>query len=106
MNEETRKEIEELLKENKIMLFMKGYKTEPMCGFSAKVIQILNSLNVEYETFNVLDDQEIREGIKEYGDWPTIPQLYSNGELVGGCDIIIDLYQKEKLKGELGLVKN
>ncbi|MCH7850251.1 MAG: Grx4 family monothiol glutaredoxin [Nanoarchaeota archaeon] len=101
MEDETKNKIYELLKENKIMLFMKGNRTEPMCGFSARVIQILNTLDTEYETFDVLEDPKIREGIKEYGNWPTIPQLYHKGELVGGCDIIIDLYRDGELKGEL-----
>ena len=104
MNSETKLQFEELLKENKLVLFMKGYKDQPMCGFSAKVVQILNHIGAEYETVNVLDDQDIREGIKEYGSWPTIPQLYKEGKLIGGCDIIIDLFQKDKLKEELGLI--
>ena len=103
MNEETRKEIEELVKNNKVFLFMKGFPESPMCGFSAKVVYILNQLEIPFESFNILDDQEIREGIKEYGNWPTIPQLYSNGELIGGCDIITELAESGKLKSELGI---
>jgi monothiol glutaredoxin len=103
MNNETKEQIEELVNGNSIMLFMKGYPNNPMCGFSAKVAYILTHLNISFESFNVLEDQDIREGIKEYGNWPTIPQLYANGELIGGCDIIIELAQKGELKKELGL---
>ena len=70
----------------------------PQCGFSNNVVQIINSLGVPYETFDVLQDYEIRQGIKEYSDWPTIPQVYINGEFVGGSDILIELYQKGELQ--------
>jgi monothiol glutaredoxin len=76
---------------------MKGNKLMPQCGFSNNVVQILNVLGVPYETFNVLDDYEIRQGIKEFSNWPTIPQVYMNGEFLGGSDILIQLYQQGQL---------
>ncbi|NJK66250.1 MAG: Grx4 family monothiol glutaredoxin [Microcoleus sp. CSU_2_2] len=90
--------IDELVKENKIMVFMKGNKLMPQCGFSNNVVQILNTLGVPYETVDVLADPEIRQGIKEYSNWPTIPQVYINGEFIGGSDIMIELYQKGELQ--------
>lgn len=89
--------IQSLIDNNKIFLFMKGFKNEPMCGFSAQVIHILNTAGVEYETFNILDDWDIREGIKEFSNWPTIPQLYVNGKFIGGCDITMELARKGEL---------
>ena len=83
---------------NTIMLYMKGTRLMPMCGFSATVINILNDYSVEYETVNVLEDPEIRVKLSEYSDWPTIPQLFVNGELIGGCDIAMELHQKGELK--------
>lgn len=80
-----------------VMLFMKGEKLFPQCGFSARVVQVLNRMGVEYQTFNVLEDAEIREGIKAFSQWPTIPQLYIKGEFVGGCDIVVDMYQNGEL---------
>jgi monothiol glutaredoxin len=94
---ETRTKIEELLKNNKIVVFMKGNKLMPQCGFSNNVVQILNSVGVDYTTVNVLDDYEIRQGIKEFSDWPTIPQVYVNGEFIGGSDIMIELYNSKEL---------
>jgi monothiol glutaredoxin len=90
--------IDTLVKQNKIMVFMKGNKLMPQCGFSNNVVQILNTLGVPYETVDVLDDAEIRQGIKEYSSWPTIPQVYVNGEFLGGSDILIELYQKGELQ--------
>lgn len=90
--------IEELVKQHKVMVFMKGNKLMPQCGFSNNVVQILNVLGVPYETIDVLADPEIRQGIKEYSSWPTIPQVYINGEFVGGSDILIELYQKGELQ--------
>ena len=101
MNEEIKSKIEKMVKENKILLFMKGDRNQPMCGFSAQVIQALGKHEVSYETFNILDDWDIREGIKEYSTWPTIPQLYVNGEFIGGCDIIMELDRKNELNGAL-----
>lgn len=95
---ETKAKIDKLLSENKIMVFMKGSKLMPQCGFSNNVVQILNTLGVPYETLDILADPEIRQGIKEYSNWPTIPQIYINGEFVGGSDIAIELYQSGELQ--------
>ena len=86
------------IENNTIMLYMKGTRLMPMCGFSATVINILNAYSVEYETVNVLEDPEIRVKLSEYSDWPTIPQLFVNGELIGGCDIAMELHQKGELR--------
>ncbi|MFC4765728.1 Grx4 family monothiol glutaredoxin [Dyella koreensis] len=93
----TRDRIESLLKSHRVVLFMKGTRQQPMCGFSAAATNTLNELLPEYHTVNVLEDPEIREGIKAYGDWPTIPQLYVEGELVGGADIIRQMYGSGEL---------
>jgi monothiol glutaredoxin len=93
----TRDRIETLLKDHRVVLFMKGDRQQPMCGFSAAATNTLNELLPEYHTVNVLDDPEIREGIKLFGDWPTIPQLYVEGELVGGADIIRQMYASGEL---------
>lgn len=98
MTPELKERIDNLVKQNKILVFMKGTKLMPQCGFSNNVVQILNAMGVPYETVNVLDDWEIRQGIKEYSNWPTIPQVYINGEFVGGSDILIELYQKGELQ--------
>lgn len=98
MQENIKKEIENMLNNNKVFLFMKGYKDMPMCGFSRQVIEILNQLNVDYEIFNVLENEEIRDGIKEYSNWPTFPQLWVNKELIGGCDIICEMYEEGELE--------
>jgi monothiol glutaredoxin len=90
--------IDKLLADNKIMVFMKGDRLQPQCGFSNQVVQILNILAVPYETLDVLADQDIRQGIKEYSNWPTIPQVYINGEFVGGSDVMTELYQKGELQ--------
>ena len=94
---DTNKIIEETIKTNDVVLFMKGTKSMPQCGFSNKVSGILNYMGVEFKDINVLNDENIREGIKVYSDWPTIPQLYVNGEFIGGCDIITEM----TLSGEL-----
>lgn len=93
----TRERIETLLKDHRVVLFMKGDRRQPMCGFSASATNTLNELLPEYHTVNVLEDPEIRDGIKAYGDWPTIPQLYVEGELVGGADIIRQMYASGEL---------
>ncbi|MGC9527957.1 MAG: Grx4 family monothiol glutaredoxin [Limnospira sp.] len=98
MTSETQAKIEKLIKDNKIFVFMKGTKLMPMCGFSNNVVQILNSMGVPFETLDVLEDSEIRQGIKDYSNWPTIPQVYINGEFVGGSDVMIELYQKGELQ--------
>ncbi|WP_263012125.1 Grx4 family monothiol glutaredoxin [Laspinema sp. D2d] len=95
---ELKERLDTLVNRNKITVFMKGTKLMPQCGFSNNVVQILNTLGVPYETVNVLDDYEIRQGIKEYSNWPTIPQVYINGEFVGGSDILIELYQSGDLQ--------
>ena len=89
--------IDEVVKETDVVLFMKGNKTMPQCGFSSRVAGVLNYMGVEYTDINVLEDEGVRQGIKEYSDWPTIPQLYVKGEFVGGCDIITEM----TLSGEL-----
>ncbi|ACA98552.1 MULTISPECIES: Grx4 family monothiol glutaredoxin [Cyanophyceae] len=94
---ETREKIDQLVNSSKIFVFMKGSKLMPQCGFSNNVVQIFNSLGVEYQTFDVLEDYDVRQGIKEYSNWPTIPQVYVNGEFVGGSDIMIELYNSKEL---------
>jgi monothiol glutaredoxin len=98
MTPELQQRIEQTIQSNKIVVFMKGSKLMPQCGFSNNVVQILNVLGVPYETVDILQDPEIREGIKEYSKWPTIPQIYINGEFVGGSDIAIELYQSGELQ--------
>lgn len=98
MNEQTKTKIEKLINDNKVILFMKGNKTQPMCGFSGAVIQCLNQVGANYETVNVLEDGEIREGIKEFSNWPTIPQLYVNKQFIGGCDIVREMFANGELK--------
>jgi len=98
MTPEVKERIDNLVHQNKILVFMKGNKLMPQCGFSNNVVQILNTLGVPYETVDVLEDYEIRQGIKEYSNWPTIPQVYLNGEFIGGSDIMISLYQKGELQ--------
>jgi len=93
-------EIDQLVKTNPVVLFMKGTPSFPMCGFSARTTEILKACGItpaQYKSVNVLEDADIREGIKVYGKWPTIPQLYVNGQLVGGCDIAMDMYQNGEL---------
>ena len=95
--EEISKKIKEIINQDDVVLFMKGTPDFPQCGFSAAVIGVLNHLGVNYSTSNVLKDQEIREGIKEFSDWPTIPQLYVKKEFVGGCDIIREMHENGEL---------
>jgi monothiol glutaredoxin len=90
-------QIKDTVTNNDVVLFMKGTKTMPQCGFSSRVAGVLNFMNVEYSDVNVLADEEVRQGIKDFSDWPTIPQLYVKGEFVGGCDIITEMM----LSGEL-----
>jgi monothiol glutaredoxin len=94
---------------NDVVLFMKGTKTMPQCGFSMQVAQILNHLGVDFKDVNVLEDMSVREGIKAYSNWPTIPQLYVKGEFVGGCDIVREMFQANELQELLtakGIVHN
>ena len=89
------------IEENSVILYMKGVPSAPMCGFSSVVVQILMRLNVPFKGVNVLEDPEIREGIKEYTKWPTIPQLYIKGEFIGGCDIVREMYESGELSSYL-----
>ncbi|MEM1254133.1 MAG: Grx4 family monothiol glutaredoxin [Cyanobacteria bacterium P01_H01_bin.21] len=98
MSPEVKEKIDSLVASNKVLVFMKGTKLMPQCGFSNNVAQILNSLGAPYEAIDVLADYDIRQGIKEYSNWPTIPQVYIDGEFIGGSDIMIELYQNGKLQ--------
>tara|TARA_Y100000310_G_C20672871_1_gene811239 strand:- start:305 stop:622 length:318 start_codon:yes stop_codon:yes gene_type:complete len=99
MDEQIKIKIDELVKSKKVFLFMKGSPDFPQCGFSGKVVEVLK--DIDFGSCNVLQDEAIREGIKEYGNWPTIPQLYVNGKLVGGCDIICEMAENGELKNLL-----
>jgi len=90
--------IKQQVLDNKIILYMKGTPDFPQCGFSAKSAQLLSACGAKFASVNVLEDSEIRQGIKEYSNWPTIPQLYINGQFIGGCDIMTELYQKGELQ--------
>ena len=102
---ELKAKIDELVKNNKVMVFMKGSKLMPQCGFSNNVVQVLNTLGATYETYDVLTDPDIRQGIKEYSDWPTIPQVYIDGVFLGGSDVIMTMYEdkKEELEQKLAV---
>ena len=93
--------IQQELNENQVVLFMKGTPVFPQCGFSATVVQVLNHLGVKFKGVDVLQDPGLRQGVKEFTNWPTIPQLYVKGEFVGGCDIIREMFQAEELQGHL-----
>ena len=100
-----RQRIDELVKSNDILLFMKGTASFPMCGFSGRAVQVLKACGVDTKaiaTVNVLEDDEIRQGIKDYSQWPTIPQLYIKGEFIGGSDIMMEMYESGELKKLLG----
>ncbi|MCC6828310.1 MAG: Grx4 family monothiol glutaredoxin [Novosphingobium sp.] len=94
----TSERITRIITENPVVLFMKGVPAAPQCGFSAAVVKVLDTLGVSYEGINVLADPFLREGIKEFSDWPTIPQLYVNGEFVGGSDIVREMYESGELQ--------
>ena len=96
-----RNEIKKLIDTNDVCLFMKGVPDAPQCGFSMTVSNILKHLNVNFKGVNVLEDQNLRQGIKEYSDWPTIPQLYIKGEFIGGCDIVKEMFENGELKSLL-----
>lgn len=98
MEDALRNRIEGIIQAKKVVLFMKGNKSFPQCGFSGAVVQVLNQVGADYETFNVLSDNSVRDGIKEYASWPTIPQLYVGGQFVGGCDIIREMHAKGELE--------
>jgi len=100
MSQSINDRIDQSVKNDDVVLFMKGTPVFPQCGFSAAVVQVLSHIGVPFQSYDVLQDQELREGIKEYSDWPTIPQLYVKGEFLGGCDIIREMFSS----GELGQV--
>ncbi len=93
--------IQQIIKQNDVVLFMKGTPDMPQCGFSMTVSNILNELKVKFNGVNVLADQEIREGVKTFSNWPTIPQLYIKGEFIGGCDIVKEMFESGELKNKL-----
>lgn len=101
MSQEVFEEIKKDISSNKVFLYMKGSPDFPQCGFSARVVQILRESGAEFGSKDVLSNPAIRQGIKEFANWPTIPQLYVNGEFVGGCDIVTDLYTRGQLKDML-----
>ncbi len=103
LNEETKTKISDAIASQQVVLFMKGNRSMPQCGFSATVVQILDTLLDSYQTVNVLADPDVREGIKLYSNWPTIPQLYIEGEFIGGCDIVKDMYRSGDLHKKLGV---
>ncbi len=98
MSENANTRITKMLEDNNTFLFMKGDATFPQCGFSARAVALLNEVGANFSTFNVLEDEDIRQGVKEFGNWPTIPQLYHNKELVGGSDILMEMYESGELK--------
>ncbi|HEX2625024.1 MAG TPA: Grx4 family monothiol glutaredoxin [Sphingomicrobium sp.] len=102
MTEDVKSRIDQIVQSNDVVLFMKGTALFPQCGFSSRAIAILDHLGVPFETVDVLADQDIRQGIKEYSDWPTIPQLYVKGEFVGGSDIMMEMFESGELKGLVG----
>ena len=95
---DTKEKLKEIINSNDVCLFMKGVPEAPQCGFSMSVSNILKHLNINFKGINVLEDESIRMGIKEYSDWPTIPQLYIKGEFVGGCDIVKEMFENGELK--------
>lgn len=101
MDAQTKFRIEALISSSPVFVFMKGTKLMPQCGFSNNVVQILNALGISFETFDVLSDMDVRQGIKEFSDWPTIPQVYVKGEFMGGSDILIEMYNNGELKEKL-----
>jgi monothiol glutaredoxin len=105
ISSDTRQRIEAMLQSSSVLLFMKGTRQQPQCGFSMQVVRTLDRLIPSYETFDVLSDAAVRDGIKQYSDWPTIPQLYVGGELIGGCDIVNEMYASGELHEALGLGK-
>lgn len=97
----TKERIEQILNDHKVVLFMKGTQSFPMCGFSSRACAILQDLGVSFFDVNILEDEELRQGIKEYGNWPTIPQLYVKKQLIGGSDIMMEMYQSGELQEAL-----
>ena len=103
MNENTKKKIEDIIKSNDVCLFMKATPEVPQCGFSLAVSNVLKHLKVNFKGINVLEDNEIRDGIKQFSDWPTIPQLYVKEKFVGGCDIVKEMFEKGELQKVLNI---
>ena len=101
MDNQIKIKIQKLIDSSPVMVFMKGTKLMPQCGFSNNVVQILNALGIEFTTYDVLSDFEIREGIKQFSNWPTIPQVYLKGEFLGGSDILIEMYNSGELKEKI-----
>ena len=101
MNENTKEKLNNLINNNEVCLFMKGTPEVPQCGFSLAVSNVLKHLEVNFKGINVLEDSEIRDGIKTFSDWPTIPQLYIKGEFIGGCDIVKEMFEKNELQKKL-----
>ena len=101
MNENTKKKINELIEKNEVCLFMKGTPDVPQCGFSLAVSNVLKHLGVNFKGINVLEDNDVRDGIKTFSDWPTIPQLYIKKEFIGGCDIVKEMFEKRELQAKL-----
>ena len=95
--DDTKKKIEKFISEDSVVLFMKGTPDFPQCGFSANAVAILNFFNVEFKSYNVLEDDELRQGIKSFSDWPTIPQVFINKEFIGGCDIVKEMFESGEL---------
>lgn len=95
--EQALKTIQNDVSQNEVFLYMKGTPEQPMCGFSAQVVQVLKAYKVPFQSRNVLDDWDIREGVKKFANWPTIPQLYVKGQFIGGCDIVMDMHRKGEL---------
>lgn len=98
MSEDVLSKIDQQVKNNKVMLFMKGTPNAPQCGFSAHTVEILQSYGIPFETADVLADPAVRDGIKRYSNWPTIPQIYINGKFIGGCDILHELHERGELE--------
>ena len=100
-----KEQIEKDIRENKVMIYMKGIPDSPQCGFSAQVVNILKSYHVPFQAKNVLEDPALRQGIKDFTDWPTIPQIFINGEFIGGCDVLTEMHQNGELKNLLKEIK-
>ena len=98
MEQSTKDKIQDIINENEVLLFMKGTPVMPQCGFSAAVVGVLSHMGITYNSVNVLEDPEIREGIKEFSDWPTIPQIYINREFIGGCDIFREMLENNEIE--------
>lgn len=102
MNEQVKKQIEETIQKNRVVLFMKGSRQFPQCGFSARAVEALKRAGATFETVNVLADPEVREGIKQFSNWPTIPQVYVDGKFVGGSDIVLSMFESGELQKLVG----